>query len=166
MTGVNKVRIFLIALVVIILDQVTKQWILSNFSRGEILEVVPGFFNLTLTFNPGMAFGLFASLDSFTRTLILSVAVLFALLMVFFFLFKEYRRDTWAQGALALVVGGALGNVIDRFRFGSVVDFLDFYYKGYHWPAFNVADSAICVAVVFLLFRQMCSPPAKEQSVQ
>ena len=152
----NPVRSFswlviIVASITIGLDQVTKFAVLQSFLPGEIRPIVPGLFNLTLTFNPGAAFGLWSGLSEGVRELVLALTIMVALAVVVFFLKQPGYRNTPAQVALAAILGGAVGNVIDRFIHGSVVDFLDFYINSSHWPAFNVADSAICLGVGVLL---------------
>lgn len=145
----------IVLLVVAIADQISKMVVISNIALGERIEVIPGFFNLTLTFNPGAAFGFLANIENdMVRHLLLSVFTLLALSVVFYFLIFDYYKDRVAQASLAMILGGAIGNIIDRIRFGSVVDFLDFYVSSYHWPVFNIADSAICVGVAILAFRR------------
>jgi signal peptidase II len=143
----------LVSLVVVILDQLSKIWILNNFSYGEVWEIIPDFFNLTLVMNPGAAFGLFAGLPTMTRRIVLGVVTIVAVILVVTLLRKEAKDDSYAQFGLYLILGGAFGNLIDRFRFDAVVDFLDVYVGAYHWPAFNVADSAISIGVTLLLIR-------------
>jgi signal peptidase II len=146
-------RMILIALSVAAFDQGTKALIVRKFNPGQTLNLIPGVFDLTLTFNKGAAFGMLSGLPDGMRQLMLGIATATALLAVLYFLFHDYYDDLLAQCGLALILGGALGNIVDRIRIGVVVDFLDFYYGSYHWPAFNVADSAICVGVAILLFR-------------
>lgn len=143
----------LVSLVVIVLDQLSKIWILNNFTYGEVWEIIPDFFNLTLVMNPGAAFGLFAGLPTMTRRIVLGVVTVIAVILVITLLKKEAKDDSYAQFGLYLILGGAFGNLIDRFRFDAVVDFLDVYIGTYHWPAFNVADSAISIGVTLLLIR-------------
>jgi signal peptidase II len=109
-------------------------------------------FNLTLSFNRGAAFGLWSGLESGWREIVLASTILLALGVVGFLLTRPYYQSKVTQIALAAILGGAIGNVIDRFIYGAVVDFLDFYLGSYHWPAFNIADSAICIGVGLLLF--------------
>ncbi len=140
-----------ILLVVIGLDQFTKILTVNNFALYESLEIIPGFFNLTYLTNKGAAFGFLAGVDASWRHyffLVLASLALVLLLVAWFRLRKEHR---FYGPALALIAGGAIGNVIDRVRLGAVVDFLDFYVAGHHWPAFNVADSAIFIGVAFFL---------------
>jgi signal peptidase II len=143
--------VLLIATTVVALDQFTKRLALASFQPGEVRQIIAGFFNLTLSFNRGAAFGLWSSLQSGWREVVLGGTILLALGVVGFLLTRPYYRSYAAQIALAAILGGAIGNVIDRFIFGAVIDFLDFYVGSYHWPAFNIADSAICVGVGLLL---------------
>ncbi|MCB0333470.1 MAG: signal peptidase II [Bdellovibrionales bacterium] len=156
----TKTTAFIISLSVFLvafLDQWTKYLIVTSLTLGEQIEIIPGFFNLTLAYNPGAAFGMMADLPDGTRQLVLAGVTLLALCVVFYFLAKDYYHDVVAQSALGLILGGALGNIIDRVRIGVVVDFLDVYLKNYHWPSFNVADSAICIGVGILVFRKPAS---------
>jgi signal peptidase II len=148
------IQLAAVFLLVLGLDQLTKQIIVSSLSRGDRIEVIPGFFNIVLTYNPGAAFGLFAGYPDGLRTIVLGIATTFAVGLVLYFLFFEYNRDPFGQAALIMILAGAAGNIIDRIRYGEVVDFLDFYLGAYHWPAFNVADSAICIGVAFIIFRR------------
>jgi signal peptidase II len=136
----------------IVADQISKKLILDSFQPGEIRPVIDGLFNLTLTFNKGAAFGLWSGLSSGVREAVLGLTILLALGVVAFLLTRSYYQSFVAQAALSGILGGAVGNIIDRFRFGAVVDFLDWYIGTAHWPAFNIADSAICVGVALLLF--------------
>lgn len=147
----NLVVIALASISTVLLDQVSKHLILRSFQPGEIRPVIDGLFNLTLTFNRGAAFGLWSGLPPGWREAILALTILFALVVVGYFLTRPYYQNKLSQIALSVILGGACGNIIDRVRLGAVVDFLDVYYGSYHWPAFNVADSAICVGVAMLL---------------
>jgi signal peptidase II len=140
---------FAAAILVLILDQVSKIWILDLFAApGGRAVPVTGFFNLVLVWNRGMSFGLFN--DGATAN-----AVIFSLLaaaIVGGLLIWLWRAPSaLVGGAIGLVIGGAIGNVVDRLRLGAVVDFLDIHAGLWHWPAFNVADSAICVGVGLML---------------
>ncbi|ETW96389.1 signal peptidase II [Candidatus Entotheonella palauensis] len=147
--------------VVVALDQSTKQFIDATFNLYESRPVVEGYFSLTYVRNSGAAFGMLSRQDpKFLRLFFLSVTGL-ALVIVTFY----YSRIPWSQRlalcGLGLIMGGALGNGIDRYAIGQVIDFLDVYVGAYHWPAFNVADSAICIGVGFLLidsFRRPVGP--------
>lgn len=144
-------RVLVVAVLIAVLDQVSKNYIESSIRVGQIVPVIDDFFNLTLLYNRGAAFGLFSSLPDPIRGIVLSVTSTIALIFVAVLLIKDFRHNQFAHSALGLIVGGGLGNGFDRVRYGGVVDFLDFYLGTYHWPAFNVADSAIFLGVVMLL---------------
>jgi signal peptidase II len=146
------------ALAVLILDQLTKYGVLHRLPPGIPVPVIEGFFSLTLVMNPGLAFGMLATTPTGWRWLValLSIGALAVLAMVGLRMLAGGGRLT--PLALGLIFGGAVGNLIDRGRFGAVVDFLDFYWRGYHWPAFNVADSAITVGVALLALRMLTTP--------
>ena len=147
---------------VVALDQWTKLLVLRSFQPGEIRPVIEGFFNLTLAFNKGVAFGLFADFSDGLRYALLGGTAALAIGAVLYFFKREYAHDPVGRAALVLVLGGAVGNIIDRVRLGMVVDFFDFYLGEYHYPAFNIADSAICVGVVVLIFRRPAPPPVSD----
>lgn len=134
--------VVLLSLGIIVLDQATKQWIVLHFSLGESLPVIPGFFNLAYVRNPGAAWGMMGGLTG--PLILLSVAVL----VVLVFFRRSFLTDSLIHRlSLALMIGGIVGNLLDRIRLRYVVDFLDFCWQNHHFPAFNVADSAICVGV-------------------
>ena len=141
-------RWFLLAAAVVAADQATKSMVLSRFSPGEGVVVTP-YFNLVLVYNKGAAFSFLSDAPGWQTPLLVGFALV-AIGVVSYLLVRSAGR--WIlNGGLALVLGGALGNVIDRVRFGQVVDFLDFHAGTWHWPAFNVADSAITVGAVLLI---------------
>ena len=141
-----------VSLGIILLDQVTKMAIHSGFSLHESRSIIEGFFNLTYVRNPGAAFGFLQSAAPMFRKIFFLSITPVALGVILYFL-KSTKDGDWGQVvALSCVFGGAIGNYIDRIRFGYVIDFLDFYFKNTHYPAFNVADSSIVVGVVLLLF--------------
>jgi signal peptidase II len=146
------------ALVVLVLDLFTKYLALERLLPGRPTPVIDGFFSLTLVMNPGLAFGMLAGTPAGWRWLValLSIGALAVLAVVGLRLLPTGGRLT--PLALGLIFGGAVGNLIDRARFGAVVDFLDFYWRGYHWPAFNVADASISVGVVLLALRMLAAP--------
>lgn len=148
-------KLILLCLLVAIADQFSKLLVLKNLTESDVVTVIPNFFNIILTYNKGAAFGLFANLPEGVRQMTLGVATFLALLVISFLLFKEYRQDIFAKTCLCFILGGALGNLIDRIFLGKVVDFLDVYVNSYHWPAFNLADSAISVGVCILIFRNI-----------
>lgn len=143
-------------LVIIASDQYTKHLAYTYLQLGEHVEVIPGFVNFTLVYNPGAAFGLFADLPDGIRRVSLMVVSFLALFIVVKFLLKDAKDDSLAQLFLIAILSGAIGNIVDRVRFDSVVDFIDVYWQSYRWPAFNIADSAISIGVFCLLLRFIC----------
>jgi signal peptidase II len=133
---------------IIVADQLSKWLVLASFAPGERRELT-GFFNLVLVFNKGAAFSFLSDAPGWQTPLLISFA-LAAALIVSVLLIRSPGRAAFRAG-LALILGGAVGNVIDRFRFGHVVDFVDLHAGGWHWPAFNVADSAITLGAVLLI---------------
>ena len=137
------------------LDQATKLWIVRHFALLESREVIPGLFNLTYLTNNGAAFSILAGQPAVWRQAFFIAAASAALVMIWLGQRSYGRTSRWYSVALALIAGGAIGNLIDRIRLGFVVDFLDVYVGSYHWPAFNVADSAITVGVLIFLFYNL-----------
>lgn len=158
----RKAWIFLaIAPITIWFDQLTKRWVIDGFRYGESLPVIDGIFNLTYVRNTGAAFGMLASADPSFRVPFFLIVPVLALVAIGYIFKKIPSGSIFLSIALALVVGGAVGNLIDRVQFGYVVDFLDFHWMGRaHFPAFNVADSAICVGVGLLMIDMLKSPKA------
>ncbi|MDP2757163.1 MAG: signal peptidase II [Desulfurivibrionaceae bacterium] len=153
-------------LAVVVLDQATKGLIMERFAMFELLPVIPGLFNLTYLTNTGAAFGMLAGAQTIWRQ-VFFVGVAALALGVMAFSYRQFR----SQGkifahAIGLIAGGAVGNLIDRLRFGAVVDFLDFYVGSHHWPAFNVADSAICVGVGLFILGSLLYPPRESEKGQ
>ena len=144
---------FLAAAAILAADQASKQWMLgflaveAPLGRGRFVPVTD-FFNLVVVWNRGVSFGLFAGHDDMIRWALSGLAIVVSVVLAVW-LFRT--RDCLVALGLGCVIGGALGNVVDRVRFGAVFDFLDFHAFGYHWPAFNVADSGIFVGVAALL---------------
>jgi signal peptidase II len=145
---------FLVSLAVLLLDQWTKGIVMRTFQVHESREVLSGLFDLTYVQNSGAAFGLFASVDSSVKAIVLNSVAVLVFLIVSAYALRSSHKSVRLQVGLALILGGAVGNLLDRVRFTYVVDFLDFSISGHHWPAFNVADSAICIGVG-LLFLDM-----------
>ncbi|MBV8119813.1 MAG: signal peptidase II [Alphaproteobacteria bacterium] len=146
------------ALIVVILDQLTKALVLARFAgRAFAGDAITAFFNLVLTFNRGLSFGLFNTAPAGGRGDI--NVFLFSLVAAVIVSGLTYWlgrvRSPLLGFAIGLVIGGAVGNVVDRVRYGAVVDFLDFHIGSYHWPAFNLADSAICIGVAAMLFESL-----------
>lgn len=138
-----------IAAVVVVLDQITKVLISQSFSYGESYPVT-SFFNLVLVYNKGAAFSFLASQGGWQRYFFTAVSVIASVVIVY--LLKKHGDKPLFSWALALILGGAVGNLIDRVLYGHVIDFLDFHAAGWHWPAFNIADCAIFIgAALFIL---------------
>lgn len=151
----NLVRLIyvLIAAVTFVFDQVTKGMVERRIGMFEVVPVIPHFFNLTRSQNPGAAFGLFANSPAPWKTVLLVIVSALLIGSVLGVAWRSHHLD-WKSGVgLALILGGAASNLLDRIRFGEVVDFLDVYYRGYHWYTFNVADAAIVVGAFFLILR-------------
>jgi signal peptidase II len=144
-------RWFALAAAVVLADQLTKLAVLSYFADRSPREPITGFFNLVLVYNKGAAFSMFADAAGW-QTPLLAAFALVASAIVGYLIVKDPQKKLLCFG-LALILGGALGNLVDRLRFGHVVDFLDFHALGWHWPAFNVADSAITVGAVLLILE-------------
>ncbi|WP_339136358.1 MAG: signal peptidase II [Candidatus Electrothrix sp. GW3-4] len=148
------IRFFLILVLVVVGDQLSKLWILDNFALYESQVIIPGFFNLTFLRNTGAAFGMLSGMPPLWRQIFFISIAAVALVALVVMQRKMGKENSWYTLSFACIGGGAVGNVIDRVLYGSVVDFLDVYIKGYHWPAFNVADSGISVGVgIFLLLQ-------------
>lgn len=138
----------LLSLLVIVLDLWTKHLVESSFRYGEFREVLP-FFNLTLAYNPGAAFSFLADAGGWQRWFFVGVGVFATVLILGWLL--TLRDNRVLAGGLSLILGGALGNLHDRLLHGHVVDFLDFHWAGNHFPAFNIADSAITLGAILLI---------------
>lgn len=154
--------------VVIFLDQLTKLHIMQTMRLHESIPIVPNLFSLTYIRNPGAAFGLLAGSSNAFRMVFFGLTSIFALALLGTILFRMPERDWIGRLSVAGILGGAIGNLIDRLRYGEVIDFLDVYIDPYHWPAFNVADSAITVGVIFLIvhfaFEKKETPPATPEN--
>lgn len=152
-----------IALTVFILDQVSKLIVIASLESHQTLPVIPGFFNIVVVKNKGMAFGVFNQISStLFYYLLLSVTVI-AVAAVIFFFFTLKKNQGWMASGLSLILGGAMGNLADRIRLGYVIDFLDFVVKNYHWPAFNVADSAVTAGAFCIVIEMMMGKNPQER---
>jgi signal peptidase II len=140
----------LLAAATLLLDRWTKVLIRSRFDLNESVSVIDGFFNITYVRNTGVAFGIFDPIASPAKSVLLSAFTAFAALAVITYSARSPVRNRLLQLALGLILGGALGNLYDRLAYGYVVDFLELYAGSWHWPSFNVADSAITCGVVLL----------------
>ncbi len=142
-----------VASCVVVLDQFTKWLVLKQMTLYHTISVIPGLFNLTHVHNPGGAFGFMADQSHEVRIFLFIVISLLAAGFIVYLYLNIPPKYVWLLGGLSLIFGGAVGNLIDRIRFGTVVDFLDFYIADMHWPAFNVADSGISVGMTILVFH-------------
>ena len=145
----------IISAVVIVLDQITKQWASQSLGLQDVIQVAP-YFNLVLAHNAGAAFSFLAGAGGWQRGFF-SVIALVAAVVIVHLLRKHYGEKMFSL-ALVLILGGALGNLIDRILFGHVIDFLDFYVQAWHWPAFNVADMAITGGAGLLIWDSLKKP--------
>ena len=146
-----------LAVLVAVLDQLSKQWVLATLTPGQVVRLTP-FFDLVLLFNPGAAFSFLADHDGWQRWFFTVLAVVICGWLLA--LMHRHRDEHLLPAAFALIIGGATGNVYDRIVHGAVVDFLHFHYQAYSWPAFNLADSAITLGVVLMLWGQFRGPHA------
>lgn len=151
----NGLRIFAaVSAGIAALDQLTKLAITRTLSPYDVVEVVPGFFNIVHYLNRGAAFGILNQGGGLGRLFLIGVSVAALVLLA---MLARQSRDRLSLLAFSLIAGGAVGNLVDRIRYGSVVDFLDFHIASWHWPAFNVADSAITAGVGLMIFSYFFS---------
>ncbi|HET8727136.1 MAG TPA: signal peptidase II [Alphaproteobacteria bacterium] len=153
----------LVAAVVLVADQVTK-WVILDLVMAppRTIEVTP-FFNLVMVWNRGVSFGMFANEADMMRWVLIAVAAAITVVMLVWL--KRADRGFVAV-ALGLIIGGAVGNVVDRLRFGAVADFLDLHLMGYHWPAFNVADAGITIGVALLVIDSLFGRRGAEEAAE
>jgi signal peptidase II len=166
----NPARVFylFIALIIVLLDRWTKHVVARRIPLYSHIQVIPGFFRLTHTENTGAAFSLFADSTTPWKTGLLIAFSVIALIVVSVLLWKNHHTHIATGIGLALIMGGAVGNLWDRVAHGRVVDFLLFYVKGYQWPVFNLADSAICVGAGLLVLEILfvkSKPPQHSQDI-
>ena len=140
-----------LSVMVIALDQLTKFWVVLSLEFGQRVEVT-SFFNLVLVYNAGAAFSFLADAAGWQRWFFVALALVISGWLIV--LIRRHAAERLLPLAASLILGGALGNVVDRLLYGAVIDFLDVHAMGYHWPAFNLADSAITLGVVFLIWQQ------------
>ena len=145
-------RSLAIATLVLLLDQLSKWSALSNLKLGITEEVLP-FMNWLLLFNPGAAFSFLAQSSGWQRWFFTILGLAASLYILW--LLRKNQSDKMLSWALSLILGGALGNVLDRIMYGAVVDFIDLHYGNWHWPAFNIADSAICIGATLIVFSEL-----------
>ena len=152
-SNLKKSYIYIIVICVIFLDQITKIYINSNILIHDSFSVIGGLFNITHIRNTGAAFGFLAKVSPMFRFIFLIAVTVAAILLIIYYFWKTGGERMLLNISLSLILGGAVGNLIDRVRLGEVIDFLDFYIGAYHWPAFNVADSAISAGAIILIFE-------------
>lgn len=158
-SGDNPSRVgrgYLLACLIVVIDQLTKYWVSSVFSYGETLELLP-VLNLTLVHNMGAAFSFLSDAGGWQRWFFAAVSLVVSVVLVVW-LYRLPARQTLLATALALVLGGAIGNLWDRVVLGYVIDFIDFHYQSHHWPAFNVADAAITLGAALLILESFLAP--------
>ena len=154
--------VLLLATTVVVLDQITKTAALAHLIPGHPLVLVDGWLSLTLVMNPGLAFGLLGTVPPAWRWVVAALSIVALLVLARVALRVLPTGGFTGVIAIGLIFGGAVGNLIDRARFGAVVDFIDVYYRDYHWPAFNVADSGITIGVVLLALRLVAREPSAQ----
>jgi signal peptidase II len=157
---------FLIPIGVFILDRLTKVLVERGLLLHESTAVIPGFLDLTHTRNTGVAFGFFANSKSVWVPYVLALTSAVALVLILVYSLRHPVKNWKLQLGLMLVLGGAAGNFYDRISYGYVIDFIDVFYRAYHWPTFNVADSAISVGIGLLLLEVLLQKPQKDDEVK
>jgi signal peptidase II len=143
----------LAAALILFMDQATKVYIDATMPLHDSVSVIPGFFNITHVRNPGAAFGFLAGASPLFRNIFFVSVTVAAILLILHYVRTSQAEEKHLTFSLSLILSGAVGNLIDRVRFGEVIDFLDVYIASHHWPAFNVADSAITVGAVILFIE-------------
>lgn len=165
----NLSQLIMLVLIAIVADQLTKAWVTSSLGLGQSVPLISGFLHFTLVRNTGMAFGLLSSSEIPFKAVLVTLLSVAAMGAVTYYALKTPQQEKWTRIGLTLILGGALGNIIDRIRLGYVVDFVDVFYGSSHWPAFNVADSCICIGVGLLLldgFRHRSVEPESARDTQ
>ena len=148
--------LYAISVAIVALDQLSKLMIDQTMRLGQSITVIPDLFDLSYVLNPGAAFGIMASRSpAFRSPFFVGVSLVAIGLIVYYYHRHLHEETRLPSAALGLILGGAIGNLIDRLRVGMVIDFLDFHVAGYHWPAFNVADAAISIGVALMLLRML-----------
>jgi signal peptidase II len=152
----NKYLLFFMTMApVILIDQITKTLVHTHMSLYESRPLIEGFFSLTYIRNPGAAFGFLTGAAPWFRSLFLIAVTLLAIMLILLYLRKSRKDPPLLIFSLALILAGAVGNLVDRVRYGEVIDFLDLYIGALHWPAFNVADSAISVGAALMIWEMV-----------
>ncbi len=157
---------FLVSAAVIVLDQITKKIVEAMLPLHSSREIVPGLASLTHVRNRGAAFGFLSNADLPYQSTLFSILSLLALAAIAVYAFRLPATQKWTQTALAFIMGGAVGNLIDRVAYGHVIDFVDVYFRNHHWPAFNVADSCISIGVVMLVLELLRPTHTESQTAK
>ena len=158
----KRIPYLILSFVIIVADAWTKWLVATSIDVHESIPLIPDFLQLVYVRNTGAAFGIGANADSRIVPLLLNLGAIGVFFVVVVYAFRAAVTDRVLQTGLHLILGGAIGNLIDRFRLGYVVDFLDVFVKSHHWPAFNVADSAICIGIALLFLDMRKKPEADE----
>lgn len=158
-TGAWKPLYLIIAAVVVAFDQFTKYWMARTLQEGDEINVISGFLRFSYTENPGIAFGMLS--DGNVKWLLVFISVA-AIVAVTYYMLRTPASNTLLMWSLALLAGGICGNLIDRVRMGRVIDFIEVYYKSYHWPVFNIADTAITIGAALMAIELFLSPQPSE----
>ena len=155
-----------LAFIIFLIDQFSKAGIKGSLYFGSRITLIPGLLNLTYVENRGGAFGIFATVGSPYKAIIFSAFSLAAIGIILYYLIKLPLENNLLSLGLALILSGAIGNFLDRVRLGYVIDFIDLHIKGYHWPTFNLADTAICIGLGIIGISYIFSSPKKSSSVK
>lgn len=158
----KRIPFLILSLVIIVADAWTKWLVASRIDLHESIPLIPDFLQLVHVRNTGAAFGIGANADSAIVPLLLNLGAIGVFFVVVAYAFRAAVTDRMLQTGLHLILGGAIGNLIDRFRLHYVVDFVDVFVKSHHWPAFNVADSAICIGIGLLFLDMRRKPDSGE----
>ena len=161
-SGARRIVAFLLAAGIFALDRWSKWIVETQIGAYDTKTVIPGFFNIIRSQNPGVAFGMFAEGSSHNRTLLLIALSIVAVVLLGAMLWRIDRLDNLSAAGLSLIFGGAMGNVYDRLHSGSVTDFLDFFAGTYHWYTFNVADASICTGAGLLILSMLFAHRRRE----
>jgi signal peptidase II len=159
----SRLPYLLLVILILIFDRWTKSLIHEQFDVNQSVPVIDGLFNITYVRNTGVAFGIFSSISSPAKAILLSIFTAAAAVAVAVYSVRSSEKNRLLQLSLSLILGGALGNLYDRLTYGYVIDFVEIFIGSYSWPAFNVADSAISTGVVLLaveIFRNEAPSPA------
>jgi signal peptidase II len=160
----SRLRYFLLPVLVIFVDQVTKYWAYTRLRISPDIDVINSFLKLSYVENPGIAFGVFSDTSGALKLWALAAISLIAIGLVVYFALKTPPDKILPAAALMLVLGGIIGNLIDRLWLGAVIDFIELYIEQYHWPTFNIADAAICVGALLLSIDILRDPKGVEEA--